>query len=279
MNIKEIIRIINNVKCYEKGTAVMWTDAYISKQLLQMHINPDHNIASRKEKSIDKTIKWILKELGKNNGEILDLGCGPGLYTEKLAKEGYQVTGVDFSENSIEYAKNRTKQTKLDINYLCKNYLDLDFKEKFDLVMMIYCDFGVLSIEEREVLIKNVYAALKPGGIFIFDALNKYTIDNLDFQKNWEFSDGGFWQDKPYLCLSQSSHFPENKAILDQNIIIDEDDHYKIYRFWNHYFDEDDIRRIFEGQDFKNVKSHQSLLEGDGSYNNKGVTFYKVTKC
>ncbi|GMQ64861.1 class I SAM-dependent methyltransferase [Vallitalea sp. AN17-2] len=256
----------------------MWTDEYISKQLLEMHINPDINIASRKEESIDKTIYWILKQLGKNDGEILDLGCGPGLYTEKLAKKGYTVTGVDFSENSIEYAKNRAKQDNLDVNYICKDYLDLDFKEKFDLIIMIYCDFGVLSIEEREVFFKNVYNALKPGGIFIFDTLNKYTIDNLKFQRNWEFSQGGFWQDKPYLCLSQSSHFQENKAILDQIIIIDEENNYKIYRFWNHYFDEDDINNIFERLDFKKVENRQNILEDDGLYNDKGVTFYKATK-
>lgn len=278
MNIKKIMSLVNGVKPYEKGTAIMWTDEYISKQLLEVHINPDINLASRKEKSIDKTVNWILNELDRKNGEILDLGCGPGLYTEKLAKKGYKVTGIDFSENSIEYAKNRAIQNNLDVNYVCKNYLKLDFKEKFDLIIMIYCDFGVLSIEEREVLLENVYDALKPGGIFIFDALNKYTIDNLKFERNWEFSEGGFWQNRSYLCLSQSSHFPEKKAILDENIIIDEENNYKIYRFWNHYFDGDDIKNIFEKLGFRKIKDYQNLLGNDGLYNDKGVTFYKATK-
>lgn len=278
MDIKKMINLINDVKPYEKGTAVMWTDEYISKQVLEMHINPDINIASRKKKNIDKTVNWILKEIGKNDGDILDLGCGPGLYTEKFAKKGYKVTGVDFSQNSIEYAKNRAKENNLDVNYICKDYLNLDFKDKFDLIIMIYCDFGVLSIEEREVFLKNVYNALKKGGIFIFDALNKNAIYNLTFQKNWEFSKGGFWQDRPYICLSQSSHFPENKAILDQNIIVDEENNYKIYHFWNHYFDGDDINNILERKGFKKVENHQNLLEDDELYNDTGVTFYKATK-
>lgn len=278
MDIKKMISLINYVRPYEKGTAVMWTNKYISKQLLEVHTNPDINIASRKEENIDKTINWILKELDKEHGEILDLGCGPGLYSQKLAKKGYKVTGIDFSENSIEYAKNRAEQNNLDIEYICKDYLDLDFNEKYDLIIMIYCDFGVLSIEERESFLKNVFNALKSGGIFIFDALNKYTIDDLKFQKNWEFSEGGFWKGKPYLCLSQSSHFPENKAILDQNIIIDEDNNYKIYRFWNHYFDREDITNIFKRLNFKKVENHQNLLEDDGLYSDKGVTFYKVIK-
>lgn len=278
MNIKKIMSLVNDVKPYEKGTANMWTDEYISKQLLELHINPDINIASRKEENIDKIINWILEQLDKKNSHILDLGCGPGLYTEKLAKKGYKVTGVDFSQNSIEYAKNSAIQNNLDVNYICKNYLDLDFKEKFDLVIMIYCDFGVLSIEERKVLLEKVYSALKPGGIFVFDALNKYTINNIKFNRNWEFSKGGFWQDKPYLCLLQSSHFPEKKAILDESIIIDEDNNYKIYRFWNHYFDKDDIKNIFEQLGFKKVESYQNIFEDNELYNDKGVTFYKVIK-
>lgn len=278
MNFSKIIDLVNDVKPYDKGTANMWTDKYISKQLLQMHINPEIDLASRKEESIDKIINWIIEQFNKNDGYILDLGCGPGLYTEKLAKKGYKVTGVDFSKNSVEYAKNSAKQNNLDINYICKNYLELDFKEKFDLIIMIYCDFGVLSIEEREVFLKNVKNALKPGGIFIFDALNKDTLDKLEFQQKWGFSKGGFWQKKPYLCLTQSSHFPEKKAILDENIIIDEENNYKIYRFWNHYFDKNDIDNIFKKLDFKEVNEYNNVLKNNSLYNDKGVTFYKVKK-
>jgi SAM-dependent methyltransferase len=203
----------------------------------------------------------------------LDLGCGPGLYTEKIARLGHKVTGIDFSQNSIAYAKEGAKQNNLNINYICKNYLDLDFDNQFDLIIMIYCDFGVLSIEQRELLLDKIYRALKHGGIFIFDALNKYAIDNLNFQKSWEFSQKGFWKDKPYLYLSESFHFPEQKAILDQHIVIDEDNEFKIYRFWNHYFDGNDIEEKFTEVGFNRVQSYQNIIEGD-----KGVTFYKAKK-
>lgn len=278
MNMKKISKIVNDVKPYDKGTANMWTDDYISKQLLELHINPEVNIASRKEENIDKTIHWMLEQLRLKQGHVLDLGCGPGLYTEKLAKKGYAVTGIDFSENSIEYAKRKALESNLDVKYSCMDYLDIDFKEEFDLVIMIYCDFGVLSIEEREIFLNKVYGALKPNGLFIFDALNQDAVDNLKFQKNWEFSEGGFWQDKPYLYLSQSSHFPEKKAIVEENIIIDEEGNHKVYRFWNHYFDEGDIMSIFEKHGFKEVSSFKSIVDDKGLYNDKGVTFYKITK-
>ena len=80
MKISEIISQSEKPELYEKGTSFMWTDEHISKQLLNIHINPDVNLASRKKSTIEKTAYWILntqKEKGKLN--ILDLGCGLGL--------------------------------------------------------------------------------------------------------------------------------------------------------------------------------------------------------
>lgn len=278
MDIAKILALSTNPQPYEKGTAVMWTDEYISRQLLEIHLNPDTHSASRKMQSIEATVEWIKKEIGTNSGAILDLGCGPGLYTEKLAQAGYKVTGVDFSQTSIAYAKGTAQQRGLDIEYFCLNYLDLEFQNQFDTIMMIYCDFGVLSVEDRERLLEKIYRALKPGGIFIFDALNKEVLSRSKFEKTWTAAEKGFWLDKPYLCLAESFHYPERKAMLDQYIVIDEDDHYKTYRFWNHYFSEDDVRKIFCKAGFTQTKSYENKLDANELYNDNDVTFYKVTK-
>lgn len=269
---------IMNPRPYDKGTENMWTDAYISRQLLEMHLNTDNDIASRKKDNIEETVQWILKEFGKEKGTLLDLGCGPGLYAESFAKAGLNVTGIDFSLNSISYAKEHAMQNGLDICYICRNYLDLDYENQFDLIIMIYCDFGVLSIEERNILLKNILRALKKDGIFIFDALNKHTLEKLKFEKNWEYCEQGFWMDKPHICLSQTFHFPEMKAVLDQHIVITEEEKYKLYRFWNHYFDGDEIENLFLKAGFRSVKSYQNMISGNTMYNDSGVTFYKAQK-
>jgi hypothetical protein len=68
--------------------------------------------------------------------------------------------------------------------------------------MMIYCDFDVLIPAEREKLLKNVYRALKPGGLFIFDTLNTKSPDKMNVPgKSWEVAEKGFWKDEPYLAL------------------------------------------------------------------------------
>ena len=140
---------------YEKGDSVMWTDEYISEQLLEMHLNPEIDLASRTKQSIENTIEFIVKFCNKSDLKILDLGCGPGLYAERLAGLGHKVTGVDFSESSIKHALNQAKIKRLSIDYICKDYLTIDYKNEFDIILLIYTDFGVLIPADRERLVCN----------------------------------------------------------------------------------------------------------------------------
>ncbi len=277
MDITKIIKTVGNPTPYDKGTDMMWTDKHISKFLLDAHINPEIGVASRTSTDIDKTVNMIDKMV-RPGTEILDLGCGPGLYAERLSKKGHKVTGVDFSKNSIDYAIKQRGKNQSTIEYISDNYLNLDFEGQFDFIMMIYCDFGVLVSEERISLMKMIHKALKPGGIFLFDAIDEETIERLNFNSSWEMSKGGFWKPTPYICLSKSFHFKENKATLDQHLVMGEDDSFQLYRFWNHYFDQEDVEKIFRPIGFSKVESIKNLLTGSGPYNDHGVVFYAVSK-
>lgn len=79
---------------YTKGSADMWQDEYISRQLLDVHCSPDTDLASRKPATIRQTIDWIFRILPGERLDIRDLGYGPGLYTEKMAALGHRVTGI-----------------------------------------------------------------------------------------------------------------------------------------------------------------------------------------
>jgi 2-polyprenyl-3-methyl-5-hydroxy-6-metoxy-1,4-benzoquinol methylase len=277
MNLTEIIKAIGNPTPYDKGTDVMWTDRHIAQFLLEAHLNPEIGVASRTAKDIDLTVDLIDK-MFHPGAEILDLGCGPGLYTERLAKKGHHVTGVDFSKNSIDYAIEQRTKSRSDIEYINDNYLDLDFEGRFDLIMMIFCDFGALVPDERISLMKMIHKALKPDGVFFFDAIDESTIERLSFNSSWEIVECGFWKPTPYICLSQSFHFKEDKATLDQHLVIDNDDSFKLYRFWNHYFDQADVEKIFGPIGFSKVESIKNVLTGSGPYNDQGVVFYAVSR-
>ena len=87
-------------------TRDLWTEEHTSAQMLSYHLNESVDAASRNSEFINRSVAWIVSRFGIGEGStVADFGCGPGLYTTRLAKRGAKVTGIDFSERSIEYAK------------------------------------------------------------------------------------------------------------------------------------------------------------------------------
>lgn len=78
---------------FEKSAHNIWTDPYIQQQILKDHLGPQSDGASRKQESVLKIVDFILQHT-KPQSHLLDLGCGPGLYTSLLADKDYMVTEV-----------------------------------------------------------------------------------------------------------------------------------------------------------------------------------------
>lgn len=278
MNMTQMVKMISETKLYDKGSKIMWTDEHISKKLLEMHINEDNDFASRNGEKIDKIVSFIIGEFGKPQGDVLDIGCGPGLYAKRFAQKGYRVTGIDFSKTSIEYAVRSAEKMNLDIEYVCKNYLELDYCKTADIVIMIYCDFCVLSRTEQDILLRNVYRALKPGGMFVFDVYNEESLSYRETAKTWEVEDGGFWGEGPYAVMSTTKHYEDDKAVLSEHIVYDESNGFDVYRFWEHYFNDEDMYPLLEKQKFTNIQSYLNPLISDSASMENGITFYTASK-
>ncbi|WMW23019.1 methyltransferase domain-containing protein [Methanolobus mangrovi] len=279
MNFKDIIEFTKKPQLYAEGNAVMWTDAHISEQLLNIHLNPDIDLASRRRSSIESTVDWILNSMNMEKMNILDLGCGPGLYCEMMAEKGHKVTGIDFSKNSIEYARKEATRKSLDIEYVNQNYLELNEENRYDLVMMVFTDFGVLKPHEREILIRNIHRALKPGGIFIFDVLSDMDLEKKVSERTWEVEETGFWKDRPYLILSDSFLYQDEEVILYQHIVTDESENSDVYRFWTHFFTSDDLKKMLEPEGFEDIECSDKVLPEIDMWNGKNVLFCKARKA
>lgn len=278
MNVKRIISNSRKPAPYTSGTAQMWVDEYISTQLLQVHLDQKVDLASRKESTIKETVNWILEQVEGSQLQILDLGCGPGLYAEKLAEKGHQVTGIDFSAKSIEYAKESAQKNNLDIGYWKQDYLTLDGREKYDLVIMIFTDFGVLTPAQRTDLIARIYKILKPKGTFICDVLNPKTSFDANGARNWEMVENGFWRPTPYLTLSESLYYEKENVTLNQHIVIEESGGYEIYRFWVHTFSHSDLEAIFLKAGFNTVSCYEKVVPDSELCSSESVTFSVARK-
>ena len=227
----KLISLLERPVLWQRSTEPFWDDEHISKGMLEAHLNPDWDAASRNHEFIDRSVEWIKSHVPEN-AKILDIGCGPGLYTKRLADMGYVVTGVDFSKRSIDYAKSQDSRS----GYVYKNYLDLDYSDMFDMVMLIYCDYAALTENERKVLVKKVYKALKPKGLFILDVFtDKYFAQKYN-RTSWTlFKNGGFWSADPYICLEANYLYENNTVSADQHIIIT-DSGIKEYLTWDTAF-------------------------------------------
>ena len=279
MKLNKLLANTQKPNLYEPGTAVMWTDEHISKQLLQVHLNEHVDLASRKPETIKNTVEWILEKSGGEKLNILDLGCGPGLYSTILAEKGHKVTGVDFSKNSIVYAKSKAEEDGLEINYIQANYLDLELPgQNFDLVMMIYTDLGVLLPEDRTKLLGFIHGVLKPGGTFIFDVLNDKDLPKKVAPKNWEVADAGFWKPEPYLALSESFLYEEEKVILYQHQVVNENEKVDVYRFWTHFFGHSNLTKLLAENEWENVEFFEDVLPGGDLFSGEHVTFTVARK-
>ena len=278
MKIAELVSTAQKPEIYTPGTALMWVDEYISTQLLEIHLSQDIELASRKASTISSTVEWILNKVTGEKLNILDLGCGPGLYSEKLAETGHIVTGMDFSSNSIQYAKESANRKKLDITYIQQDYLELTEENKYDLILLIFTDFGVLPPDQRELLLRNINRALKPGGTFIFDVLNDNYEANIGGSKNWELSEKGFWREIPYMALSESFYYDKQKVILNQHIVIDQERGTEVYRFWMHTFSSADLNAIILPVGFKTAEYVDGIIPDSEVCSSSSVTFCVAVK-
>lgn len=261
IDLSRICQLQEKPQPYEPGEPHFWTDPHIARQMLAAHLDPSTDAASRRPETIQRVAHWIATSVGLHPGDsILDLGCGPGLYAEQLALAGFQVTGVDFSQNSIDYAVAHAREKGLPIQYRCQNYLELEVTARYDAVLLIYGDYCPLSPEQRARLLANVRAALKPGGCFILDVTTPRLRQKLGLKNGWYATGQGFWKPGAHLVLEQGFAYPDN-LFLDQYIVIEGDGKISVYRNWYQDYTPETIRAELSAGGFK-VESLWSDLTG-----------------
>ena len=258
---KELQTMMKKPALYEKGTTALWTDEHISKGMLEAHLHPDWDAATRKHATVKEIVKWIgTVAPAETYRNLLDLGCGPGIYAEEFHKAGYQVSGMDISERSINYAKESAADKKLPITYYHQNFFTMDFAEQFDLVTLIYFDFCVNSTEDRAKTLQNIYMALKPGGLLIIElTMPQHFADHKEYKK-WEYAENGFICGEPHLHLESFYRYDEDSTILEQSIVITEHDVRSI-NIWHHTFTEDEFSNDLNMTGF-NVKALYGNMMG-----------------
>jgi SAM-dependent methyltransferase len=231
--ISQLIELQEKPAPYTPGEALFWDDPHISTQMLNAHLNPDIDAASRRPGTIDRSVKWLIEILALEEGDsVLDLGCGPGLYASRLARAGMRVTGVDYSHCSINYATRYADENNLNITYRYQNYLNLMDENQYDTSLLIYGDYCPLNPEQRAILLHNILRSLKSDGKFVLDVSTRKCREIHGVKNNWRVMEKGFWKPSPHLLLEEGIDYPEQSIWLDQAITIESDGKISVYRNW-----------------------------------------------
>lgn len=247
---------------YEGSTSKFWDDPHISQGMLEAHLAENVDAATRNLTFVRSSVQWISQIAPPStHGSLLDLGCGPGIYAELFAERGYQVTGVDISPRSIKYASESAEEKGLCINYLLQDYLELQIDRKFDVITMIYYDYGVLSPEKRKCLLQRIRNILKPEGIFIFDVVTPHQYDQIEERRIWEYSSGGFYSADPYICLHTTYAYEDYRTFCNQHIVITNNE-VNCYNTWEHTFTTTELEKELRESSFQ-VETFYGNIAGD----------------
>lgn len=172
-------------------------------------------------------LKGLLHEYGIDDGLVLDLGCGTGTMTEILAEAGYDMIGIDLSEEMLESAMEKREQSGHDILYLCQDMREFELFGTVRAIVSI-CDSMNYILEEEELLGIFTSAArnyLDYGGVFIFDLNTEYKYREIlgeqTIAENRE--EGSFiWE----------NYYDEEQMINEYNLTLfirEESDYYRKY--------------------------------------------------
>jgi len=240
----------------------LWNDEHTSEQMLKYHLNPEVDLSSRSAGFIDRSVEWIVSRFNVGRmTQIADFGCGPGLYASRLARKHASVTGIDISKRSIRYARNMAQKDGQKIEYVNQNYLEYEPQDRYDLIIMIMCDFCALGPQQRKGLISKFSNLLKPGGAVMLDVYSLEAFAGRKEQAVYETDLlDGFWSPNKYFGFLNTIKYAEEKVVLDKYTIIESARIWTVYN-WLQYFTTDSLKREFEKNGLK-VEEYYSDVAG-----------------
>jgi len=227
VNLAEIVQRTNPPLPWQEGDNIPWSEPDFSRRMLAEHLTQAHDRASRRSHLIDAHVNWIHEQLlGQKASRILDLGCGPGLYCQRLATLGHQCTGIDYSPASVDYAQLQAQQQNLSIRYL---HADIRFAayfagddEEYDLVMLLFGEFNVFSRADAAQILAKSLAVLRPGGLLLLET-HRYSslIPNPQARNTWFSSSGGLFSPLPHFVLMEESWEQQVSILTRRYYVID----------------------------------------------------------
>lgn len=257
-----------------QSTRALWTDPHIAGQMLRFHLDPDNDAASYRHEVIDRAVDWMCRHFELDDeSRYLDLGCGPGLYTQRMANRGVGVAGIDFSESSLRYGRARAEESGTDIDYRLDSYLDVDLTPRFDLITMISCDMSALVPGDRSRLLRNVSLWLPTDGAFVFDFHSVVRFEEAEERRSLSHSpQAGFLADEEHLLIESRFVYGNERVTCDRYTILTRSGGHSELFVWHRYYTLGDVMAFLEDSGMYVAEVYGGIDGSDFTGNERDIT-------
>lgn len=223
MNIGDIISRSPVPEPWGEADNIPWDEPSFSSRMLEQHLSQEHDRASRRFDIVDAHVDWIHNGLlGGRKARVLDLCCGPGLYTTRLALLGHECDGVDFSPASIEYAEKQSAAQGVTVGYTLGDVRGIELGSGYDLVMLIFGELNVFPPEDAASVLRKAAAALAPGGVLLLEPQRFNAVrETGGSPPSWYSSKAGLFSDRPHICLEEHAWDEETRTATTRFFVVD----------------------------------------------------------
>ena len=194
----------------------------------------------------------ILKKHGIEEGTVLDLGCGTGSMTEELDDLGYDMIGVDISDEMLEIAVRKMEEKERGILYLSQDMRELELYSTVDAVVSA-CDSVnyILDMEELTDVFRLVNEYLEPGGIFFFDFNTKHKYRDI-------IGDQTIAEDREECSFIWDNYYYEEECVneYELTLFIQESEDETLYR----KYQETHLQRGYTLEEMKTMIEDAGLI-------------------
>ena len=217
-----------------------------------------------------------LAQDGIRDGLVLELGCGTGTVTEMLADAGYDMIGIDNSEEMLAEAMEKRAESGHDILYLLQDMQDFELYGTVRAVISVCDSMNYLTDEEDlEYLFALVNNYLDPGGIFIFDFNTEYKYREVLGDQTIAESreDCSFIWDNYYYEEERINEYELNLFIREDAESETEGDLYRRFRetHFQRAYTLEEITRIVEESGLQFVTAYEAFTKEPPSKNSERI--------
>lgn len=168
-----------------------WTQQFFDKTWLDFGFDMVPAEDTRRE------IDFIEKALNLRRGEaVLDLCCGIGRHSIGLARKGYTMFGLDFNPDYIKRAQSLSLTMRVRPTFMQGDMRKIPFANKFDAAFCFWSSFGFYDADTDLGILKGLVKALKPGGRFLLDVINRDFVLHHFRPRDWTKAGRGYVMEK-----------------------------------------------------------------------------------